>query len=68
MKVLLIEDEKKAVQSLTKGLKEHQIEVDFALDGTTGTELALKNEYDVIISDIIVTHVVSDISRHGELL
>ena len=54
MKVLLIEDEKKAVQSLTKGLKEHQIEVDFALDGTTGTELALKNEYDVIISDIIV--------------
>jgi two-component system copper resistance phosphate regulon response regulator CusR len=54
MKVLLIEDEVKAVQSLTKGLKEHHIEVDFALDGTTGSELALKNDYDVIISDIIV--------------
>ena len=54
MKVLLIEDEVKAVQSLTKGLKENHIEVDFALDGTTGTELALKNEYDVIVSDIIV--------------
>ncbi len=54
MKVLLIEDEVKAVQSLTKGLKEHQIEVDFAMDGTVGSELALRNEYDVIISDIIV--------------
>ena len=46
MKVLLIEDEKKAVQSLTKGLKEHQIEVDFALDGNTGAELAIRNDYD----------------------
>lgn len=54
MRVLLIEDEVKAVQSLTKGLKEHQIEVDFAMDGTVGSELALRNEYDVIISDIIV--------------
>ena len=34
MKVLLIEDEKKAVQSLKKGLNEHHIEVDFAMDGT----------------------------------
>ncbi len=54
MRVLLIEDEVKAVQSLTKGLKEHQIEVDFAMDGTVGSEFALRNEYDVIISDIIV--------------
>lgn len=54
MRVLLIEDEVKAVQSLTKGLKEHQIEVDFAMDGTVGSELALRKEYDVIISDIIV--------------
>jgi two-component system copper resistance phosphate regulon response regulator CusR len=54
MKVLLIEDEVKAVQSLKKGLNEHQIEVDFALDGTTGCQLAESNQYDVIISDIIV--------------
>ncbi len=54
MKVLLIEDEIKAVQSLSRGLKEHEIEVDFALDGTAGSDLALKNDYDVIISDIIV--------------
>jgi two-component system copper resistance phosphate regulon response regulator CusR len=54
MKVLLIEDEIKAVQSLTKGLQEQQIEVDYALDGSSGCELALKNQYDVIVSDIIV--------------
>ena len=54
MKVLLIEDEKKAVQSLKKGLNEHHIEVDFAMDGSLGCEMALANKYDVIISDIIV--------------
>ena len=54
MKVLLIEDEVKAVQSLTKGLNEYQIDVDFAYDGTMGAKLAESNQYDVIISDIIV--------------
>lgn len=54
MKVLLIEDEIKAVQSLSKGLNEYQIDVDFAYDGTTGLKLAEANPYDVIISDIIV--------------
>jgi two-component system copper resistance phosphate regulon response regulator CusR len=54
MKILLIEDEEKVVKSLKKGLNEHQIELDFALDGATGWQLAEANEYDVIISDIIV--------------
>ena len=54
MKVLLIEDEVKAVTSLTKGLKENQIDVDFAYDGTMGRKLAETNQYDVIISDVIV--------------
>lgn len=54
MKVLLIEDEEKAVKSLKRGLNEHQIDVDFALDGTSGCFLAGSNQYDVIISDIIV--------------
>ena len=54
MRVLLIEDEEKAVKSLTKGLNEHQIEVDFAFDAEHGYKLAEANEYDVIISDIIV--------------
>ena len=54
MKILLIEDEEKAVKSLKKGLNEHNIDVDFALDGNTGYEMAEANEYDVIISDVIM--------------
>jgi two-component system copper resistance phosphate regulon response regulator CusR len=54
MRILLIEDEEKVVKSLQKGLTEHQIDVDFALDGMTGAQMAEANDYDVIVSDIIV--------------
>ncbi len=54
MKILLIEDEKKVVQSLKQGLNEHQIEVDFAYDGLSGSLLAEQNCYDVIVSDVIM--------------
>lgn len=54
MKILLIEDEKKVVQSLKQGLNEHQIEVDFAYDGLEGSILAEQNTYDVIVSDVIM--------------
>lgn len=54
MKVLLIEDEPKIVQSLKKGLEEHQIEVDYAYDGQMGKRLTEMNEYAVIISDVIL--------------
>ncbi len=54
MRILLIEDEVKTIQSLRQGLEENQWTVDMAYDGDTGRRLALKNEYDVIVSDIIV--------------
>lgn len=54
MKILLIEDERKVVQSLKQGLNEHQIEVDFAFDGLSGSQLAEQNVYDVIVSDVIM--------------
>jgi len=54
MKVLLIEDEEKVVKSLRKGLTEHHVEVDFALEGISGFQLAEANDYDVIVSDIII--------------
>jgi two-component system copper resistance phosphate regulon response regulator CusR len=54
MKVLLIEDEKKVVQSLKQGLNEHQIDVDFAYDGISGSKLAEENTYDVIVSDVVM--------------
>ncbi|HNE28283.1 MAG: response regulator transcription factor [Saprospiraceae bacterium] len=54
MRILLIEDEVKTILSLRQGLEEHQWTVEIAYDGDTGRRLALKNEYDVIVSDIIV--------------
>ncbi len=54
MKVLLVEDEPKMVRSLTKGLEENFIEVDFAMDGAAGGRLAEANDYAVIISDVMM--------------
>jgi two-component system copper resistance phosphate regulon response regulator CusR len=42
MKLLLIEDEAKTVQSLSKGLKESGFEVDYCYDGLIGKHLAKK--------------------------
>ncbi|MBK8562040.1 MAG: response regulator transcription factor [Saprospiraceae bacterium] len=54
MKVLIIEDEVKTVQSLKKGLEEHQMEVEFAYDGQTGKQLAESGSFDVIVSDVVM--------------
>ncbi len=54
MKILIIEDEVKTVQSLKKGLEEHQMDVEYAYDGQTGQELAVSGNYDVIISDVVM--------------
>lgn len=54
MRILLIEDEVKTLQSLRQGLEEHLWTVDIAYDGTTGKRLAEQNVYDVIVSDIIL--------------
>lgn len=54
MKILLIEDERKVVQSLKQGLNEHQIQVDFAYDGISGYQLAEQQTYDVIVSDVVM--------------
>lgn len=54
MKILLIEDEIKTVQSIKQGLEENQWEVDVAYDGTMGYRLAAQDPYALIISDIIL--------------
>ncbi|GAB3999615.1 response regulator transcription factor [Spirosoma daeguense] len=54
MKILLIEDEVKTVQSIKQGLEEHQWEVDIAYDGAMGFQLATRSPYALIISDIIL--------------
>lgn len=70
MKILLIEDEPKVASFIKKGLEEQTYEVDQAYDGTFGTKLALQNEYDLVILDIILPHmsgleVCREIRRHN---
>jgi two-component system copper resistance phosphate regulon response regulator CusR len=65
MKVLLIEDEVKAVQSLKKGLVENNIAVEFAYDGYTGRLLAERGDFDVIVSDVIMPNMNGfDLVKH----
>ena len=52
MRILLIEDETKTLQSLQQGLEENEWTVDSASDGLSGLKLAQQHEYDVIVSDI----------------
>lgn len=56
IRVLLIEDELKLLLALHKGLAERQIYSDTASNGKMGLELALKNSYSVIVSDIVLPH------------
>jgi two-component system, OmpR family, copper resistance phosphate regulon response regulator CusR len=54
MKILLVEDEPKVASFIKKGLEEQAYEVEQAYDGTFGLKMALQNEYDLIILDIIL--------------
>ncbi|MEP6685341.1 MAG: response regulator, partial [Verrucomicrobiota bacterium] len=54
MRILLIEDEKKTVRFLAKGLREDGFIVDIARDGDTGLELALATSYDLFIVDVML--------------
>ncbi|MEA5401345.1 response regulator [Arcicella sp. DC2W] len=54
MRILVIEDEIKTVQLIKQGLEEQQCEVDVAYDGLMGFQLASRNHYNLIISDIIL--------------
>ncbi|MCE7923737.1 MAG: DNA-binding response regulator [Haliscomenobacteraceae bacterium CHB4] len=54
MRILLIEDEVKTINSLRQGLEEYNWIVDTATDGDKGLRLALENQYDVVVSDIIM--------------
>jgi len=51
MRVLLIEDDRKATRLLTKGLQEEGFVVDVAATGEAGEEQATVNEYDAIVLD-----------------
>lgn len=51
MRILIIEDEKGIANFLKQGLEEESFAVDVACDGKSGYDLAMTNEYDIILLD-----------------
>jgi len=54
LQVLLIEDEQRIAELIKRGLQEQGFNVMVAYDGETGKKLALNNNYDIIITDIVL--------------
>lgn len=57
MNILLIEDELKVSGFIKKGLEEHLHHVSLAYDGSMGSKMALENEYDLIILDVVLPYI-----------
>ncbi|HVK38056.1 MAG TPA: response regulator transcription factor [Candidatus Kapabacteria bacterium] len=54
MRILVVEDDQNIADVLRRGLVEQHYSVDVAGDGQTGAELALVNDYDLLILDIML--------------
>jgi heavy metal response regulator len=54
MKILVVEDEKKVGAFIKKGLEEDSYSVELAYDGDKGEELAVAQNFDLIILDILM--------------
>jgi two-component system, OmpR family, copper resistance phosphate regulon response regulator CusR len=57
MKILVIEDEPGVASFIKKGLEEQSFIVDVAYDGQSGGQLALQNQYDIVLLDVILPHI-----------
>lgn len=57
MNILVIEDEQNVAGFIKKGLEEHMHHVTIAYDGNLGYNLAVANEYDLIILDLILPYI-----------
>jgi two-component system copper resistance phosphate regulon response regulator CusR len=54
MKILIIEDEARTAEYLRRGLSENACSTDIANNGITGLDMALNNDYEVIILDVML--------------
>src|ERR1044072_7089648 len=54
MRVLLVEDEPRVANFISKGLREQSFAVDVAADGEDALYKACINEYDLIILDVML--------------
>ena len=57
MKVLVVDDEHKIVNSIKKGLLQEGFLVDIAYSGSEGYDLASTEDYDVIILDLMLPEI-----------
>lgn len=57
MKVLLIEDEEKVANFISKGLEEEGYAVDMAYNGREGLDLVKTNSYDMLLLDLMIPEV-----------
>ncbi len=57
MRALVIDDEQIVLDSVKKILEPENYEVDTALDGRVGVDLALKKNYDVVLTDIRMPYI-----------
>jgi two-component system copper resistance phosphate regulon response regulator CusR len=54
LRILVVEDEPNAARVLAKGLREQAYAVDIADDGDAALQLALANEYDAVVLDLML--------------
>jgi DNA-binding response OmpR family regulator len=54
MKILIVEDEQKVASFLKKGFEEELFSVDVASDGERGSFLALTEDYDAVVLDLML--------------
>lgn len=54
MRILVVEDERKVASFIKHGLEEERYLVETAADGVTGLELAMNNEFDAILLDVML--------------
>jgi len=57
MKILVVEDEPKVANFIKQGLEENGLEVQLVFDGKLAEKLALSNDYDMILLDVIIPYV-----------
>jgi len=70
MKLLVVEDEHKIANSIKQGLEQENFVVDVAYDGTMGYDLAVSEEYDLLILDRLLpgmegVEIVKKIREHS---
>ena len=54
MRLLVIEDERKTAEYLQRGLEESGYAVDVANNGVDGLHLAVENDYELIVLDVML--------------